>query len=171
MGHLALISMATILPDLMDKTLTGSRYPFHSLIVLGIVLLSLNIVVRLYFSSNKSYASKYSFIPQYLSLVTFVILIHPIFDLEGLVPLFYPIDLRGYQLDFQITILQSIPPIISHFNIGFVIKSYNYFPYGNEGDLINTFDVLFVATIFFVLVIKGLENVKISLKTNNNKQD
>ena len=38
--HLAVLSVSTLLPDVFDKSLTGGRYPFHSLLVSGIFLIT-----------------------------------------------------------------------------------------------------------------------------------
>lgn len=159
--HLILLSLGAILPDLFDKTLTGSRYPFHSLIVSGVILILLNIAVRYYINSRPSFSSKYSMITKYLFLASIAFVSHPIMDLEGLVPLFYPLDMRGYQLDFSITIKQALPPIITNFTFGFINEPFDYaMTYDHEGALITTLDVLFAILLLMATIFKSLQSVK-----------
>jgi hypothetical protein len=161
--HILLLSFAAILTDVIDKTLTGTRYPFHSLLVSGLFLLFLNLVMRYYFNSRPSLKIKYPKLVKYLLLASIAFLTHPILDLEGLVPLFYPLDLRGYQLTFDIVIIQSIPPQISDFSLGFLIESFNYdVTYDREGALISTFDVLLTFLIGVPIIFKGLQKIYVS---------
>jgi len=60
--HLAILSLAGIFPDTLDKTLTGTRYPFHSLLVSGLVLVLLNIIVNISFKRNKEKWIKYKWV-------------------------------------------------------------------------------------------------------------
>lgn len=159
--HLLLLSLAALLPDIFDKALTGSRYPFHSLLVSSTILILINISVMYYKTSGQSILSKYSMLNEYLFLVSIAFVSHPIMDLEGLVPLFYPIDTRGYQLDFQILIKQAFPPIFTDFTLGFVIEPFDYaMTYDHEGALFTTIDVLFTLLLLLVLIFKSLQNVK-----------
>jgi hypothetical protein len=78
-------------------------------------------------------------------------------DLEGFVPLFYPLDMRSYSLDINISIQQAIPPKITNFVFEFVSRPYDYsMTYDHEGDLINTLDVLFIIILTSVVIIKAL---------------
>ncbi|MHA2246769.1 MAG: hypothetical protein ACXADY_17630 [Candidatus Hodarchaeales archaeon] len=159
--HLILLSLGAILPDLLDKTLTGSRYPFHSLIISGVILILLNIAVRYYINSRFSFSSKYPMITNYLFLVSIAFVSHLIMDLEGLVPLFYPLDMRGYQLDFSIIIKQALPPIITDFSFGFVREPFNYdITYDHEAALITTLDVLFAILLLLTIILKSMQRVK-----------
>jgi hypothetical protein len=160
--HIFFLSLAAILPDVIDKTLTGTRYPFHSLLVAGLFLIILNLIVRNYSSSHTDFQTKYPNFLNYLLLASIAFLTHPILDLEGFVPLFYPLDLRGYQLNFDIVIIQSIPPQISDFSLGFIIESFDYTrTYENEGALISTFDVLLAFLIGVPIIVKGLQKIRI----------
>jgi len=155
--HLLLLSLTATLPDIIDKTLTGTRFPFHSLLVSGMLLLLLNLIVKYYINSRPTLSSKSPKILNYLLLASFAFMTHPILDLEGLVPLFYPIDLRGYQLDFQISIIQSIPPRISNFSLGVIVKPFDYsLTYDHEGDLFVLFDVLLAFLLSLTIIFKGL---------------
>ncbi|MFX1283788.1 MAG: metal-dependent hydrolase [Promethearchaeota archaeon] len=159
--HLMLLSLAATLPDIIDKTLTGTRYPFHSLLVSGMFLLLLNLIVRFYMNSHPDFSSKYPMISRYLLLGSIAFLTHPILDLEGIVPLFYPIDLRGYQLNFQIIIIQTIPPRISDLSCGFLIYPFNYdLTYDHEGTLLNTLDILLIFLLGLTIVFKFLHRIK-----------
>ena len=159
--HIFFLSLAAILPDVIDKTLTGTRYPFHSLLVSGLFLIFLNLIVRYYSSSYTELNTKYPNLSSYLLLASIAFLTHPILDLEGLVPLFYPLDLRGYQLNFDIVIIQSIPPQISDFSLGFIIESFDYdITYEGEGALISTFDALLAFLIGVPIIFKGLQKIK-----------
>ncbi|MFW9905894.1 MAG: metal-dependent hydrolase [Candidatus Thorarchaeota archaeon] len=158
-----LLSLAAILPDVIDKTLTGTRYPFHSLLVSGFFLIALNLIVRYYSSSHTDFRTKYPKLSNYFLLASIAFLTHPILDLEGFVPLFYPLDLRGYQLDFNIVLIQSVPPKISDFSLGFIIESFDYaITYENEGTLISTFDALLVFLMGVPIILKGLQKIIIS---------
>ena len=76
-------------------------------------------------------------------------------------PIFYPLDLRGYQLDFQISIIQSIPPRISDFSFGFIIQPFDFdVSYDHEGSLIATLDVLLTIIILSIVVVKSLQGIK-----------
>lgn len=159
--HLLLLSLAATLPDIIDKTLTGTRFPFHSLIVSGVLLLLLNLFVKYYINSRPTLSSKSPMILNYLLLASFAFMTHPILDLEGLVPLFYPIDLRGYQLDFQISIIQSIPPQISDLSLGLNVEPFDYSPtYDHEGDLVILIDVLLAFLLSLTVIFKGLIKIK-----------
>lgn len=159
--HLVILSLTAALPDVIDKTLTGTRYPFHSLLVSGVLLLLLNSGARYYINSQPALSSKYPMILKYLLLASISFLTHPILDLEGLVPLFYPLDLRGYQLDFQISIIQSIPPRISDLSLGFVIEPFDYdITYDHEGSLIATFDALLAIILLSTVIVKSLQRIK-----------
>ena len=162
LDHIFLLSLAAILPDVIDKTLTGTRYPFHSLLVSGLLLTFLNLVVRYYSSSHPDFKIKYPKLSNYLLLGSIAFLTHPILDLEGLVPLFYPLDIRGYQLNFKIVIIQSIPPQISDLSLGFIIESFDYdITYEGEGALISTFDALLAFLIGVPIILKALQKIKI----------
>lgn len=161
--HILLLSLAATLPDVIDKTLTGTRYPFHSLLVSGLFLLFLNLFTRYYMNSKPEFKSKYPNLVNYLLLASIAFLTHPILDLEGFVPLLYPLDERGYQLNFDIVIIQSLPPQISDFSLGFLIESFDYnVTYDREGPLISTFDVLIGFLIGLPIVVKGLQKLKIT---------
>ncbi len=161
--HILLLSLAATLPDVIDKTLTGTRYPFHSLLVSGLFLLFLNLFTRYYMNSKPDFQLKYPNFVNYLLLASIAFLTHSILDLEGFVPLLYPLDQRGYQLNFDIVIIQSLPPQISDFSIGFLIESFDYdVTYDREGPLISTFDVLLGFLIGFPIVVKGLQKLKIT---------
>jgi hypothetical protein len=166
--HLMLLSLATILPDLLDKSLTGSRYPFHSLLILGLILLSLNVIARYSVNIRPNFASKHPLFVRYLFLASIAIIIHPILDLEGFLPLFYPLDPRGYRLDFHISIIQKIPPVITDFNFGFIVEPFDYnITYDHESDLITTLDVLFGVIVSFTIIIKSLEKFSKHLEKRN----
>ena len=159
--YILLLSLAAILPDLIDKTLTGTRYPFHSLLISGLFLLLLNLLARFYMSTQPILSSKYPNFLNYILLASIAFLTHPILDLEGLVPLFYPLDVRGYQLNFDIEIIQSIPPSISDFTLGFLIEPFDYDrTYDHEAALISTLDVLLGFLLGLTVVFKGLQRIK-----------
>lgn len=170
--HIFLLSLAAILPDVIDKALTGTRYPFHSLLISGLFLILLNLSVRYYSSSHTDFNTKYPNLSKYLLLASVAFLTHPILDLEGLVPLFYPLDLRGYQLNFNIEILQSIPPRISDFELGFLIESFDYeLTHDYEGALISTLDVLLGFLLGLTVVFKGLQKMRIHLIRNDQEYE
>jgi hypothetical protein len=149
--YFLLISFSAILPDLIDKFLTGSRYPFHSLLVSGIVLLFVNIAVNYYLYNNPSLVEKFPSFNIYLILISIAILTHPIMDLESSVPLFYPLDMRGYSLDLKISIQQSLPPIFTNFRFGVILEPFDYtMSYDREGNLLATLDVLFILIAMFL---------------------
>jgi len=150
--HLFLLSLAAILPDLIDKFLTGGRYPLHSLLVSGMLLLIINISLRYYTHTHPFLVEKFPLINSYILLMSVAILIHPLMDLEGLVPLFYPLDMMGYKLEFQFSILQALPPIITNFRFEIITEQYNFSAYSHEGDLFSTLDFLFI----IMFVISGL---------------
>ncbi|MFX0125424.1 MAG: hypothetical protein ACFFAE_17520 [Candidatus Hodarchaeota archaeon] len=159
--HILLLSLAAVVPDVIDKTLTGTRYPFHSLLISGLLLLSINLFVRYYMSSQLVISSKFPNISNYMLFASLAFLTHPILDLEGFVPLFFPLDLRGYQLDFSITIIQSIPPKITNFSFGFLIEPFPYdLTYDHEGSLISTLDVLLGFLLGITAVFKGLQRMR-----------
>ncbi|MFX0185900.1 MAG: hypothetical protein ACFE95_22680 [Candidatus Hodarchaeota archaeon] len=154
---LILLSLTAILPDLIDKTLTGTRYPFHSFVVTGSVLLSLNIILMYYLNTHPENTLNNTKITNYLCLASLAILSHIILDLEGFVPIFYPLDLNGYKLEFYISTIQSFPPIISDFGIGFVVEPFDYeLTYESEASLLTTLDVLLIVVITFPFIINSL---------------
>ncbi|MFX1508302.1 MAG: hypothetical protein ACFFDC_19650, partial [Promethearchaeota archaeon] len=69
-----LLSLAAILPDVIDKTLTGTRYPFHSLLVSGLFLTILNLIIRYYSSSHTDFETKYPKLSSYLLLASIAFL-------------------------------------------------------------------------------------------------
>lgn len=155
--HLAVLSVSTLLPDVIDKSLTGGRYPFHSLLVSGIILITLNIIIRQIWHKNPDLAQNLELVPLYFLLASIAFFIHPIMDLEGYVPLFYPLDMRGYSLKINISIQQAIPPKITNFVFDFITQPFDYsMTYDHEGDLINTLDVLFIIIFTSVVIIKAL---------------
>jgi hypothetical protein len=155
--HLAMLSFSTLLPDIIDKSLTGGRFPFHSLLVSGIILIALNFLIRQFWHKNPKLPPNLKLVPPYFLLASIAFLIHPIMDLEGFVPLFYPLDMRGYSFDINIGIQQALPPKITNFVFEFVSSPYDYsMTYDHEGDLINTLDVLFIIIFISVVIIKGL---------------
>jgi len=105
---LFVISLAAILPDILDKTLTGTRYPFHSILVSGFILLVLSLFV--FFASSRGTLS-FTKAQEYTILASIAFLSHIFLDLEGLVPLFFPLDLRGYRVEFRLEIIQSFLPL------------------------------------------------------------
>ncbi|UCG04487.1 MAG: hypothetical protein JSW11_10990 [Candidatus Heimdallarchaeota archaeon] len=167
--YIILLSLTAVLPDLIDKALTGTRFPFHSLLVSGLFLLFLNLVAWYYINSNPDIKSRYPNILSYLLFASIAFLTHPILDLEGQVPLFYPLDTRGYQLNFDIVIVQSIPPQISNFSLGFLIEKFDYdLTYDQEGALISTIDVLLAFLIGLPFVVKGLQKSYKVLRSLDN---
>lgn len=168
--HLMLLSLAALLPDIFDKTLTGTRYPFHSLLISVSILLLLNLAIRYYINTKPFFSSKYPKFTTYLLLASISFLTHPIMDLEGLVPLLYPLDLYGYRFDFQISIIQSVPPKITDFTFGFIREPFNYdITYDHESMLITTQDFLLTFLILFTVVVKVLIQVR-SLFISNFKR-
>ena len=168
--HLMLLSLTTIIPDLLDKALTGSRFPFHSLLISGLVLLLLNVFARYYVNKRPIIVSKHPLFTKYLFLASIAVIVHPILDLEGLVPLFYPIDLRGYRVDFYISIIQKIPPVITDFNFGFIIEPFDYnMTYDHEGEIITTLDVLFGVILSIGVIIKSLDVISKHLVVRKHK--
>lgn len=166
---LILLSLTAILPDLIDKTLTGTRYPFHSFVVTGGVLLGLNIILKYYLNTHPKNALNNTKITSYLFLASLAILSHIILDLEGFVPLFYPIDLNGYKLEFNINIIQSFPPSISEFGFGFIVEPFDYeLTYESEASFLTTLDVLFIVIITFPLMIKSVGSLPKRLVSNFN---
>jgi len=150
--HLFLLSLAAILPDLIDKFLTGGRFPLHSLLVSGMLLLIINISLRYYTRTHPFLVEKFPLINSYILLMSVAILTHPLMDLEGLVPLFYPLDMVGYKLEFIFSIRQAFPPIITNFNFELITEPYNFSANGHEGDLFLTLDFLFI----MMFVVSGL---------------
>ena len=169
--HLALLSVSTLLPDLIDKSLTGGRYPFHSLLVSGILLITLNIIIRQIWYKKPNLPSNLELVPLYCLFASIAFLIHPILDLEGFVPLFYPLDMRGYSLNINISIQQAIPPKITNFVFSLISQPYNYsMTYDHEGDLINTLDVLFITIFISVVIIKALFLIKEKIITPDENE-
>ena len=133
------------------------------MLVSGLFLTVLNLSVRYYSSSNADLNEKYPNLSTYLFLGSIAFLTHPILDLEGFVPLLYPLDLHGYQLNFNIVVIQSIPPQISDFSLGFITESFDYeITYEGEGALISTFDALLAFLIGLPIIFKGLQKIIIS---------
>lgn len=154
---LILLSLAAILPDIIDKTLTGTRYPFHSLLISGSLLLTINLSLKYFFHTHPENTLNNTEIANYLFLASLAFLSHMILDLEGFVPLFYPLDLNGYMLEFDINIIQSIPPIISDIRIGFIKEPFNFkLTYDLEASVLTTLDVLLVVIIMFPFIIKSI---------------
>ncbi|UCE12367.1 MAG: hypothetical protein JSV04_09205 [Candidatus Heimdallarchaeota archaeon] len=165
--HLMLLSMAALLPDIFDKTLTGTRYPFHSLLISIILLLLFNLAIRYYITNMPSFSSKYPNFTTYLLLGSISFITHPIMDLEGLVPLFYPLNLGAYRFDFQISIIQSVPPQITDFAFEFIREPFDYDVfYDHEGALIATQDILLTFLILSMIVVKGLVQIKTRFMSN-----
>lgn len=159
-GTLILLSFASLLPDVFDKIITGTRYPFHSLII-SIIMLSIFYLLGRYFI-EKFFYNHLSV--QYFSLLMILFsvayLSHPIMDLEGAIPLFYPIDSFGYHIEFQLNIKQSITPIISNFTFMIIREPYDYsITYDREGSLVSTLDLLFISLLGFSLLIVGVEKI------------
>ncbi len=155
--HLAVLSVSTLLPDVIDKSLTGGRYPFHSLLVSGIFLFALNIIIRQIWYKNPKLSSNLELVPSYFLFASIAFIIHPIMDLEGFLPLFYPLDMRGYSLNVNISVQQVIPPKITHFVFNLISSPFDYsMTYDHEGDLINTLDVLFIIILTSIIIIKAL---------------
>ncbi|MFX0086086.1 MAG: metal-dependent hydrolase [Candidatus Hodarchaeota archaeon] len=151
--YLLLLSFSAILPDLIDKSLTGSRFPFHSLLISGLILFLSNITVYYYMLKNPSLAKRVPLLNTFMILISIAIMTHPIMDLETSVPLFYPIDIRGYRLYFQVSVQQSLPPIFTNFKFGLVLEPFDYtMSYDREGNLLATLDVLFI----LIVVVLGL---------------
>ncbi len=101
---LLLLSFSAILPDIVDKFVTGSRFPFHSLLISGLILFLSNIAVYYYIFNNPSLVEKVPLLNTYMILISIAILTHPIMDLETSVPLFYPLDMRGYKVDLLVSV-------------------------------------------------------------------
>lgn len=150
--HLFLLSLGALLPDLIDKLITGGRYPLHSILVSGILLLIVNTSLRYYTKTHPILVEKYPLINSYILLMSVAILTHPLMDLEGLVPLLYPLDMMGYKLEFIFSIRQALPPIITNFRFELITEPYNFSASGHEGDLFSTLDILFI----IMFVISGL---------------
>lgn len=150
--HLFLLSLGALLPDIIDKLITGGRYPLHSLLVSGILLLIVNTSLRYYTQTHPFLVEKFPLINSYILLMSVAILTHPLMDLEGIVPLFYPLDMMGYKLEFKFSIRQVLPPIITNFRFELITETYDFSDYGHEGDLFSTLDVLFI----IMFVVSGL---------------
>jgi hypothetical protein len=126
-------------------------------LVSGIILIALNFLIRQFWYKNPDLPPKLKLIPSYFLLASIAFVIHPIMDLEGFVPLFYPLDMRGYSLDINISIQQAIPPKITNFVFSLISLPYDYsMTYDHEGDLINTLDVLFIIILTSVVIMKAL---------------
>ncbi|MFX0015313.1 MAG: hypothetical protein ACFFB2_09435 [Promethearchaeota archaeon] len=158
--HLIILSFSALLPDILDKALTGSRFPFHSLLISVVILIIINVSIKYNLNLHTSLAAKYPMISSYLLLISLSFVSHPIMDLEGFVPLFYPIDLNGYKFDFQIVIKQSLLPTITDFHFGIMREPFDFtLTYDHEGSLLTTMDVLFVLLLSLSLIFKGFQKI------------
>ncbi|MFW9778555.1 MAG: hypothetical protein ACFFE8_06840 [Candidatus Heimdallarchaeota archaeon] len=151
-----LLASCTILPDAIDKTLTGTRYPFHSLLISSVVLILLNSVVLYLIRSNpKLPVEMKAKITLYMLMGSIAFLIHPIMDLESGVPLLYPLDLRGFALAFNMEIIQRFPPQLSKFQLEFITSPFNFSQtYDRQASALSTLDALFIFLILTVILSK-----------------
>jgi hypothetical protein len=75
-------------------------------------------------------------------------------DLGGPIPLFYPLVLDGFQLTFELVVLQSFPPIITDFTFQIIQEPFDYSgSLYHEGVLISNLDLLILILIVFTLII------------------
>ena len=170
--RLILISFASLLPDVFDKIITGSRYPFHS------ILVSLTFLILFYFL-GRHLIQKFEI--RRISLEHFTLLFvlisvaylsHPIMDLEGTTPILYPLDPMGYRIEFQMNIMQSMIPIISEFTFLILREPYDYtITYTKEGTLISTLDLLLVGLLSIILLGIGIERVIRKMETKKRSQE
>ncbi|MFW9853498.1 MAG: hypothetical protein ACFFFG_00460 [Candidatus Thorarchaeota archaeon] len=152
-----LLACCTMLPDAIDKTLTGTRYPFHSLLLSSVFLLLLNSLMLYLIRSNpKLSIDVKERITCYMLMGSIAFLIHPIMDLESGVPLLYPLDLRGFEVAFNMEIIQRFPPQLSHFQLELITSPFNFAQtYDRQASALSTLDALFIFLILIVLLSRG----------------
>ena len=139
-------SFWTLIPDIVDKLWTGTRFPLHSYVILVPIVITVNILAYRYSSHSSTTYSMILF-------GSISLLLHPLMDLEGLIPLFFPIILDGYQLDFVLTIVQGFPPQISEFSFDLITGPFDYTgTYNHEGTLLSTNDFFLLILISGVIV-------------------
>ena len=144
------MACAAILPDLLDKYVTGQRYVCHSLVFSIMFFL---IIGGLYYFKTKN---KQHVI--YILLFGIAFASHGLLDLtSGGVYLLWPLDFTGvYVLDVEWIMIQTIhiPPLFDTFHIALVRSEAVFAPrYGVLGIFVTPFDFivsfLLVTTLFF----------------------
>ena len=154
-------SLWALLPDVFDKLITGNRYPLHSFVVMIPLLLILNLLIRHFTAANHQ-------LRDVVLLGSIAMLTHPIMDLEGPIPLFFPLLLDGYQLDFELVIIQSFPPVISTFTFQIIREPFDFIGTAyHEGVLVSNLDILFLILALMVMSIYAVGYLKETRSKSN----
>lgn len=161
---LILASFGAFIPDIVDKLITGSRYPLHSLVLMIPLIIGINLFIQKKYPDQNRY--------RYFVLLTSIsMLTHPFMDLEQPIPLFYPLILEGFSLNFSLIIQQGFPPVITEFVFQLIPSPFNYDLYTpHEGMLFSGLDLLGL-TILFCTVVLTLFTRKITTSNRPTASD